>query len=59
MQKRMIDAMRTLPGVTTVGMVDWAALASGGANIDPSLLTTRQTCDPLMSLLVIAVGDIA
>ena len=43
MQKRMMDAMRTLPGVTTVGMVDWAALASGGANIQP--IFTDDTAD--------------
>jgi predicted permease len=30
MQKRMIDAMETIPGVTSVGLVDAAPLAGGG-----------------------------
>ena len=29
MQKRMLDAMRTIPGVESVGLVDWAPLISG------------------------------
>lgn len=29
MQKRMIDTMETIPGVTSVGLVDWPPLATG------------------------------
>src|SRR5262245_48884087 len=29
MQKRMIDAMQTIPGVTAVGLTDWVALSNG------------------------------
>ncbi len=29
MQKRMIDAIETIPGVTSVGLVDWAPLTNG------------------------------
>ena len=29
MQKRMLDAMRTIPGVKSVGLVDWPPLISG------------------------------
>src|SRR6266478_7200314 len=29
MQKRMIDAMETIPGVTSVGLVDWPPLGNG------------------------------
>src|SRR6185369_9122522 len=29
MQKRMIDAMETIPGVTAVGLTDWVALTNG------------------------------
>jgi predicted permease len=31
MQRRMIEAMETIPGVTSVGMVDWVPLTNGGA----------------------------
>jgi predicted permease len=30
MQKRMIDAVESIPGVTSVGLIDWAPLVSGG-----------------------------
>jgi predicted permease len=30
MHRRMIDAMETIPGVTSVGLVDWVPLANGG-----------------------------
>ncbi len=29
MQKRMIDALRPIPGVTSVGLIDWPPLANG------------------------------
>src|SRR6266404_1512639 len=31
MQKRMIHAVETIPGVKSVGLIDWAPLVSGGA----------------------------
>src|SRR5277367_2413592 len=31
MQKRMIDAVAAIPGVQSVGLIDWAPLVSGGA----------------------------
>jgi predicted permease len=31
MQKRMIDAVETIPGVTAVGMIDWPPLSNGDA----------------------------
>ena len=30
MQKRMIDAVETIPGVASVGLVDWAAVSEWG-----------------------------
>ncbi len=30
MQRRMIDAVETIPGVKSVGLIDWAPLVSGG-----------------------------
>jgi predicted permease len=33
MQRRMIDAMRTIPGVTSVGLIDQAPLSSGRPHI--------------------------
>jgi predicted permease len=30
MQRRMIDALETIPGVKSVGLIDWAPLVSGG-----------------------------
>ncbi len=30
MQKRMIDAVESIPGVKSVGLIDWAPLVSGG-----------------------------
>jgi predicted permease len=30
MQRRMIDAVETIPGVESVGLIDWAPLVSGG-----------------------------
>jgi predicted permease len=32
MQRRMIDALETIPGVKSVGLIDWAPLVSGGGN---------------------------
>lgn len=31
MQKKMVEAVETIPGVTSAGLVDWAPLASGGS----------------------------
>jgi predicted permease len=31
MQKRMLDAMRTIPGVESVGLIDWPPLISGAS----------------------------
>jgi predicted permease len=30
MQRRMVDALETIPGVKSVGLIDWAPLVSGG-----------------------------
>jgi len=35
MQKRMIDSMQTIPGVTSVGLVDWPPLGNGSARGAP------------------------
>ena len=43
MQKRMIDAMQTIPGVTAVGFIDWPPLASGNAKA--SIVFTDETTD--------------
>jgi predicted permease len=43
MQKRMIDAVEAIPGVESVGLIDWAPLVSGG-NVD-SLVFTDATAD--------------
>jgi predicted permease len=43
MQKRMIDAVAAIPGVESVGLIDWAPLVSGG-NVD-SLVFTDATAD--------------
>ena len=44
MQKRMIDAVETIPGVASVGLVDWGApLANGGTN--GALVFTDETTD--------------
>lgn len=43
MQKRMIDAVTAIPGVESVGLIDWAPLVSGG-NVD-SLVFTEATTD--------------
>ena len=43
MQKRMIDAVAAIPGVESVGFIDWAPLVSGG-NVD-SLVFTDATAD--------------
>ena len=32
MQKRMIDAMKTIPGVESVGLIDWPPLSNGSAH---------------------------
>src|SRR5271170_7506010 len=42
MQKRMIDAMAAVPGVQSVGLIDWAPLVSGGA-IDTTVFTDAAT----------------
>jgi predicted permease len=42
MQKRMIDAVATIPGVQSVGLIDWAPLVSGGA-IDSTVFTDAAT----------------
>ncbi|HWX56829.1 MAG TPA: ABC transporter permease [Verrucomicrobiae bacterium] len=42
MQRRMIEALETIPGVTSVGLVDWSPL-SGGAK--GTLVFTEQTSD--------------
>jgi hypothetical protein len=43
MQRRMIDAMETIPGVTSVGFINTAPLVSGGYN--GSLIFTDETAD--------------
>ncbi len=43
MQKRMLDAMRTIPGVEAVGLIDWPPLISGA--YDTSQVFTDQTTD--------------
>jgi predicted permease len=43
MQKRMIDAVATIRGVESVGLIDWAPLISGG-NLD-SLVFSDATAD--------------
>jgi predicted permease len=35
MQKRMIDAMEKIPGVTSVGLIDWLPLEGASANATP------------------------
>ena len=42
MQKRMIDAVAAIPGVQSVGLIDWAPLVSGGA-IDTTVFTDAAT----------------
>jgi predicted permease len=42
MQKRMIDAMAAIPGVQSVGLIDWAPLVSGGG-IDSPVFTDAVT----------------
>jgi predicted permease len=44
MQKRMIDAMQTIPGVTSVGLIDLPPLASAG-DTNPSPVFTGETTD--------------
>src|SRR5713226_4745987 len=43
MQRRMIDAMETIPGVTSVGFINTAPLVSGGYNGSP--IFTDETAD--------------
>ena len=43
MQKRMIHAMETIPGVKSVGLIDWAPLVSGG--VVSSYAFTDETTD--------------
>jgi predicted permease len=43
MQKRMIDTVAAIPGVQSVGLIDWAPLVSGG-NVD-SLVFSDATAD--------------
>jgi predicted permease len=42
MQKRMVDTMATIPGVQSVGLIDWAPLVSGGG-IDSMVFTDAAT----------------
>jgi predicted permease len=44
MQKRMIDAMETIPGVTSVGLIDLPPLAAAG-DTHPSPVFTGETTD--------------
>ncbi len=44
MQKRMIYAMETIPGVTSVGLINLPPLASAG-DTSPSLVFTKETAD--------------
>ena len=44
MQKRMIDGMQTIPGVTSVGLIDLPPLASAG-DTNPSPVFTGETTD--------------
>src|SRR5713101_588029 len=43
MQKRMIDAMETIPGVTSVGLVDWPPLSNASAHA--ALVFSDETTD--------------
>ena len=43
MQKRMIDAMETIPGVTSVGLVDWPPLSNVSAHA--ALVFSDETTD--------------
>jgi predicted permease len=43
MQRRMIDALETIPGAKSVGLIDWAPLVSGGNR--GSLVFTDVTTD--------------
>ena len=43
MQKRMIDAMETIPGVTSVGLVDWPPLSNASAH--GTLVFSDETTD--------------
>lgn len=43
MQKRMLDAVETIPGVTSAGLADWTPLANGGSN--GSFVFTDETAD--------------
>jgi predicted permease len=43
MQKRMIDAMQTIPGVTSVGLIDPAQLADAGFTNDLPVYTDETT----------------
>jgi predicted permease len=43
MQKRMLDAMEPIPGVTSVGLVDWPPLSNGSAH--GVLVFTDETTD--------------
>jgi predicted permease len=42
MQRRMLDAMETIPGVTSVGLVDWVELGGDGRE---SMVFTDETTD--------------
>jgi hypothetical protein len=43
MQKRMVEAMQTIPGVESVGLIDWAPLISGAYG--ESDIFTGETAD--------------
>jgi len=59
MQKRMIEAMETIPGVSAVGAVDWPALANG--DFSASLVFTDDTTDlrPRNAVATVATLKIA
>jgi predicted permease len=43
MQKRMIDAMRKIPGVEAVGLIDWVPISNGGSQA--TYVYTDETTD--------------
>jgi predicted permease len=43
MQNRLIDAMKMIPGVTSVGLVDTPPLVNGGGNGDSNVFTDQTT----------------
>jgi predicted permease len=43
MQKRLIDAMKMIPGVTSVGLIDTPPLVNGGGNGDSNVFVDQTT----------------